>query len=260
MSKKTAVVVVFAGLVILVMAYATSLHYRQPSHLLSGTLDETGAYSHVEDGEYWTIEATMPQRTALFRWWKPGPDEHVRTAIESWLLGDIAEFKKNIGAGALTPEQQAVIEGSAGTYSYDAKYQRFQSADDRLMSYEYDIYVDTGGAHPNTYFKTFVFDRDGTMLKLADLFTPSSYLERLAATSTAQIMNDLGTRLKVDPTGALFADGLTPKEENFSNFVIDGDTLVLLFPPYQVAAYAAGPFEVRIPLSNLADVLRPEWK
>jgi hypothetical protein len=39
--------------------------------------------------------------------------------------------------------------------------------------------------------------------------------------------------------------------QNYQVFVLDGDSLVFHFPPYQVAAYAAGPQSVAIPLSSL---------
>lgn len=251
MGKKGAVTIVSAGLLLLVFAYATSLHYRAPTHLLSGAVDESGAFRHAEEGEHWTIEATMPYRTGLSRWWNPAPDMRVRTTIESWLRADIESFKASVSESATTSP-----DAVQPTYAYSATYKHYMSEGDTLSSYQYDIYLDSGGAHPNAYFRTFVFDAEGNEIKLPQLFLPNSdYLSRIASTSLAQITETLWTRLRVDPTGSIFAEGLAPKEENFANFVIDEDELVLLFPPYQVAAYAAGPFEVRIPLSDFSDIL-----
>ena len=53
--------------------------------------------------------------------------------------------------------------------------------------------------------------------------------------------------------------GTTPEEVSFENFYFDGNDLVILFAPYQVAAYAAGPQTLRIPLSELASILKPEY-
>jgi hypothetical protein len=53
-------------------------------------------------------------------------------------------------------------------------------------------------------------------------------------------------------TGLLFEEGFAPTEENFQNWYLDGDTLVIQIPPYQVAAYVAGSFEVRIPLAEIS--------
>ncbi len=45
--------------------------------------------------------------------------------------------------------------------------------------------------------------------------------------------------------------GTTAKVENFQDWYIDGTSLVIIFPPYQVAAYAAGEQTVTIPFSQL---------
>jgi hypothetical protein len=47
----------------------------------------------------------------------------------------------------------------------------------------------------------------------------------------------------------------TSSLEAYMNFVVTQDALVFFFPPYQVAAYAAGPQMVAIPLEQLSGVL-----
>lgn len=260
MGKKGVAAAVFVGLLLLVGVYANSRYHRTPAHLLSGAVDETGAFKHTETDEFWNIEVTMPHRTGLWRWWSGAADTRVCTSIETWLRTSIEEFKQNARPQSLPSLDQQMLRERGG-YTYSAQYKHFNSVSDKLSSYEYSVYVDTGGAHPNGYFKTFVFDANGIEIKLPDLFVPGSdYLDRIATSSLAQITKDLTDRLSVGASNALFEEGLEPKEENFSNFVIDSDTLVFLFPPYQVAPYAAGDFEVRIPLSEFADILRPEWK
>jgi hypothetical protein len=107
-----------------------------------------------------------------------------------------------------------------------------------------------------------VFDAQGNELGLADLFVATStnphadWLNQISGIATVQIQDELTKRLGETPGDSFFSEGTAPKEENFQNFVIDGNDLVFLFPPYQVAAYAAGTFDVRIPLSQLKDVLK----
>jgi len=55
------------------------------------------------------------------------------------------------------------------------------------------------------------------------------------------------------------ARGTAPVPENYENWVLTPDALVFTFEPYQVAAYAAGPQIVTIPLADLADILAPEF-
>ena len=54
--------------------------------------------------------------------------------------------------------------------------------------------------------------------------------------------------------------GVTPEALNFQSYAIEGDALVLIFPPYQVAPYAAGTQEVSIPLSQLKEILKPAYQ
>ena len=86
---------------------------------------------------------------------------------------------------------------------------------------------------------------------------PSVYLSRIATEAEAQVKAQMTERLGTDWQGALFEEGFAPNDDNYSNWIIDGQTLRIYFPPYQVAAYAAGSFEVSIPLSQLRDILKP---
>jgi hypothetical protein len=51
------------------------------------------------------------------------------------------------------------------------------------------------------------------------------------------------------------ADGTSPDRENFLAIVLEPTGFRVFFSPYQVAAYAAGPFEVVIPYAALVDDL-----
>jgi uncharacterized protein YecT (DUF1311 family) len=52
--------------------------------------------------------------------------------------------------------------------------------------------------------------------------------------------------------------GAGPFADNFETFLLLHDQLVLEFDPYVVAAYAAGPQEVRIPVMQVRDLFRPD--
>jgi len=54
--------------------------------------------------------------------------------------------------------------------------------------------------------------------------------------------------------------GTTPDADNFQNWYVEGTTLVLLFPPYQVGPYSLGVVSVPIPLSELGTNLNPDFK
>jgi hypothetical protein len=187
----------------------------------------------------------------------PEADAAALDTIERSLQMDITEFEQNVAG--LTPEVLPSLADQK--LSFSAEYKKFISP--HLESYLYTIYEDTGGAHPNGYFKSFVFGMTGATVGLGDLFTSTStngYLNQISAIASADIENQMHERLGGDPAGSIFADGLAPQADNFQVFVVDGPTLKLFFPPYQVAAYAAGSFEVDIPLSTFGGILKPEYR
>lgn len=116
-------------------------------------------------------------------------------------------------------------------------------------------YTYTGGAHPNATFEHFNFLLpEGTRVEIADLFTPKG-IQRISDISIARLKRDL-----TGPDGMSDIDwikrGAGPNARNFSAFSMLPRELYVAFDAYQVAAYAAGPQEVRIPLSRLKDVMR----
>ncbi len=206
-------------------------------HILTGTTTPQGDYKYTEDAPYYTITARYPAG---------------RLAIETALAANIAQFKEDGNFANLTAEDVQIQGlGPDRKYALDMEYKTYQSP--AYTSYLYTVYADTLGAHPNGYFLTFVFDKQGNEVSLVQLFPNNpSWLEELSLTVSEDVVAQLKQRTGLDDiTGSVFAEGLATKEENFQNFIIDGDTLVIEIPPYQVAAYALGSFEVKTPLKGL---------
>lgn len=223
-------------------------------HVLAGQLTAAGNYHYSETADYYTIGADYPATTTL----KGSADAKARLTIEQAIAAQIAQFKQDGDFANLTAQDiQTQGLGPDRKYALGLEYQEFPSA--HYDSYLYAIYEDTLGAHPNGYFMTFVFDQTGTAIQLSDLFKPGAdYLTRLSQLATAQVTQQLSDRLGADAAGDIFSDGLTPTAGNFQNFTVEGNELHIFFPPYQVAAYAAGAFDVAIPLSGLSDILAPD--
>lgn len=53
-----------------------------------------------------------------------------------------------------------------------------------------------------------------------------------------------------EPDTQWISEGTAPKEENFENFLITDNALIIIFDPYEVAPYAAGSVFVEIPLDS----------
>lgn len=228
------------------------------THILPGTVVSAGQMKHVEEAQYYSISITHPEKTPLQN---RLANQRALNTMEQWLVDDIEKFKEITNVDQLPPEDRQMLESIKRKYEYEATYKMFTASNKKLISYEFDMYVDTGGAHPTGYFKTFVFDAEGNEITPPDLFeSGSNYLERLSEIVLADVKAELTKRVGRGASDSIFAEGLAPKEENFSNFVVDDNTLIILIPPYQAAAYAAGTFEVHIPLAQLSDILREEWK
>lgn len=126
-----------------------------------------------------------------------------------------------------------------------------------VLSVVFSHYTYTGGAHPNSSYRTFHFLLpDGFKADIAELFSPRG-IRRISNISVSLLKQDLS-----GPDGMSDVDwikrGAGSNARNFQNFVLAADELTVLFDAYQVAAYAAGPREVKIPLSQLRDTLRPD--
>jgi len=127
-------------------------------------------------------------------------------------------------------------------------------ADEHLISLLFKNYAFTGGAHGNTGSTVFNYDLDsGKMLRLADMFQPNSnYLKVLSDYCIAKI------KARNISDEEWIRSGAGPKRENYENWNITPQGLMITFDAYQVAAYAAGPQEIVVPYSTLKPIIKPD--
>jgi hypothetical protein len=120
------------------------------------------------------------------------------------------------------------------------------------LAFAVDGYAD-GAAHPYHFTQTLNFDLEtGQALGLETLFLPNSnYLTVLSAFCRAELgLRDIG----FDPA---FTTGADPLPENYKNWNLTSEGLLISFDEYQVAAYAAGMQQVIIPYAELSAILDP---
>lgn len=141
---------------------------------------------------------------------------------------------------------------SPGPLVQDMQYALFERGD-AYTSVLFTVYEFTGGAHGNTTFQTFIFDHaNKRVMGLYELFTdPPAALEAIAPI----VRDDLRARLGEMTDEDWLNEGTAPVDANYQNAVLTPDALVFYFPPYQVAAYAAGTFDVAVPLTAIEDYL-----
>lgn len=215
-----------------------------------------GAKLHIQDsGAYHEASASHPSHTPLTSSAGAQADAAATALMKDFAEKEIARFIDN-NITSLTSEDISV-QGLGGERKYvlDMDYDVFESS--QTVSYLYHMYADTLGAHPNAYYRTFVFDtKTGEGLHLDDLFVSENYLDTLSEKSRIALKKTLGENAYVEMLEA----GTTPFADNFQNFYLSGNEFVLVFPPYQVGPYAIGTQEVRIPLSELNNILRNQYR
>ena len=244
---------ILGGVIALILLVAGLIWYAASATAPEGSLPATALSAHSpyqESGPYYALAANFPTTTPL----SGGANAAALSSMRGWVVSEIAQFKKDANVVRLTPAQaqkQGLTNGRK--YTLDIVYLEGSSA--HTVSYIYTVYENTGGAHGNTFFKTFTFNtHSGTLLTLSDIFT-GNYLEKLSALAGQTLAQNLGQFA----TASAIKDGTAPEAKNFSNWFFDNADFVLLFPPYQVAAYAAGPQTVRIPAAGLQGYLRKSY-
>ncbi len=253
MNKRT-ILIAFLGLMIILggLVYFVGNPFS-PS--LAYTIIETGDRQHKEDADYYTVQINYPDKTPLTTRGSWGAENRAQSATASMLGELINQFKQAGNVNGLSQEEKDRLNQAGLKYSLNVGYRPYSSGS--FVSYEYDVFMDTGGAHPNNFYKTLVFDMNGNTVSLGDLFTSGSpYLERIAAMAKTQVEAQLAQRAGAEAVESLIADGIAAKEENFANFVVDSDRIRIFIAPYQAAAYAAGSFEVQVPLNEVKDILK----
>ena len=145
-------------------------------------------------------------------------------------------------------------------YELDTTYS-VERNDGKMFAVLFTIYADTGGAHPNSDYAAFGFLLpDGAQVFLPEIVDGSRGIKRIADLVAADLLRRIGTGDDAMSDKDTIAMGTAPAADNFKHFVWLPDRLHIFFPPYQVAAYAAGPQDAYIPLAKLKDVIRSDWR
>jgi len=212
----------------------------------------------TESGKYYTLDAAYPGSTPLQASAGATADAKAVTLMKAFAQNSLDTFKEGNGLMKLTPEDIRV-QGLDQGRSYSLAVTYSTRTGKQSVSYVYTLFMDTLGAHPNTYFRTFTFNSGtGDGMDISDLFLPGMDYLTLLSKETRRVLPDMlahAENVSVSEINAKFIhDGTTPDPDNFQNWYIDGSTLVIIFPPYQVAPYVDGPQEVRLPLSTLPGV------
>ncbi len=171
-------------------------------------------------------------------------------AIRDYVTSSLSSFKMEFPEHDLTAyrHKHQMITG----------YEVWVAGRGRLASVKLQEMIYTGGAHPNNWPVTWIFDMaDGHVLDLDDIFiSKRDALIELALIVREVLTESLGDMYLLD----MLEDGTIPAARNFNDFVLNDEGVVFFFAPYQVAPYAAGQQVVTVPYDRLDELLKPEIK
>ena len=131
------------------------------------------------------------------------------------------------------------------------------------LSYIYTVYTFTGGAHGATNIAAFTVDEYGRVYNINEIL-PDDKLAKVSEYAYADLtkqrrekLENSGQKFESGELNRLLSDtewlreGTKATRENYSVAWPDGDYVVISFGQYQIASYAEGIFEVKVPKSLL---------
>lgn len=165
----------------------------------------------------------------------------LNTQIINEINAQIEDFRKAVkGMEELNLPQKFQLNINFDSYEYN-----------EYISFVFNIFLDTGGAHPNTYSYTITFDtKNKKVVTIEDLADKNKDILKILSDYTYNVLKD-DTRIKEYGDGEMLKEGTYPYKENFSKFAFDKDGLKIIFDRYSVAPYVAGAFSVTVPYEKL---------
>jgi len=187
----------------------------------------------------------------VIRGWK---NQQAQQVINTKFLNVVTEFRKEMEQTAKESKaEEAKIGFSTGQYSAITQCQVLYNRNDLLgISILYDQY--TGGAHGMHWQEIYNIDlRTGQILTLRDIFKANTNYKKL-------INREIKRQIKLQPDNYFPEDegGFKSIKDNQS-FLIKDNYLVFYFQPYEIACYAAGIVEFKIPFSKLPKLVRERF-
>lgn len=123
-----------------------------------------------------------------------------------------------------------------------------------IISIRFSIQGDIAGLpHPFHYHRVLNYDLEvGEKIELADLFkADADYLQVLSDYTSMRLIRHFSDK-------QLVLDGTAPKPENFKNWNIKANGLLITFDEYQVAPYINGTQSILVPYSALKNIISPD--
>lgn len=201
-----------------------------------------------------SIEESENEGRSLLRISYPVTEhDAINARMEAVTQAFIDEYR----ASAAQNEEGYQEEGGATFVTHFCQHVDIAIANESLIFFDIVRSRYEGGTG-HTFVVGYIFDhRNGTELAIPDLFVNDSYLERLSAL-TREALAERVSKEELASDVEWVQRGTAPTAENFDNILFREDGTVLVrFDKYQVAAGVAGIVEVSLPVTAIADLLKP---
>lgn len=190
------------------------------------------------------IDATYPE---IVNYPKQAIQININKQMENYAKSYENSMQETVNVMGPPPQGEA-------KYSVTSNFDYYQP-NNKLFSVHFSGNEDNGGAHPVTKEVTYNYNLAdaGRELTIHDLFKKNVNGLQLVANYTKQELKSRDYTLdsQVD-------SGAAANTDNYQTFYLTTDHIVIVFPPYQVAPYAAGTPTVEIPYTEFSGKLNPE--
>lgn len=242
-SPKLLVLVVIVSLIAGLFYFRSPLTSPTPSvQIVSQSINQDSASMNYQ------IKAAYPKIEGLTN---AKAQDQINADLSNLANKLVADFDQQIDQSPPNPNLPASLRNQPNTLN--VTYQVAQ-ASDNYVSVQFMISaMQVGMAHPYNYNQTYTYSlKQQKIIALPDLFKPNSnYLATLSNLTAADLTKQLGGQANA---AFLVSQGTAPEANNFKNFLVAPDALVIIFDPATVAPDAAGTLSVTLPFSSLPEL------
>ena len=163
----------------------------------------------------------------------------------------VLEIKENF-LNAMSEAKMSAENKEAGMkFELNVEYNSF-SYNQNIKSVQFEVRTYLGGAHDDINIITKIYNKEAKEIELSELFQKDSDYLNILSQKSREYLRENETLKQYDYfEEELFEEGTSPKEENFTNYVLKPEALTIFFAPYAIAPWAFGTISVDIPLKDI---------
>ncbi len=164
--------------------------------------------------------------------------------LKDFVTKRVNDFKEMIGEERISENWKNGFYITFETFNYS----------ENMWTFKFIITQYTGGAHDNMYFETFTYDFENKkIVTFKDLFQEEhNPLWTIVPLAKEQLEGKVGA-------SQMLTAGTEENFDNYQYFAPTVNELMIFFPPYQVAPWAAGPQVVTLKWGDINVILKPPF-